>query len=560
MATAALATANAARPAAASATGGARIGLDINAAETDLRTLRTRLNQMKAAGVQTVSSGAVWWYMCPTQRSCSYADLDRLVAEATARQLQVTLQISGVPDWVHPDLSGRGSSERWWALPRNDAERAHFERFVRTVATRYQGRVARYEIWNEPNLPEFSYPRPSPALYARTLASGYQGVKGGDPRAIVASGGLSRTDLGFARALLTELQRLPGAQENRLFFDEFGVHPYSDADSPLYSSTAKVHEGAYGPVDNNFDGVTRIAALLDERGQQDKKLWLGEYGFSTTRTWMSAVPDQRRALYLMMAIDKLRTWDRVSGLVWYSFLSNSATGSEWTIMSPNGSPSRTFAALAAKQANAPGTGRGSPCARGELSGTHTWGPECVPGSDSGYTGYEIYVNGALAASGSGRQARLDTRRLPDGMHRVTIAHVGASRVPVYTSDAALRINNTGGPGRDNDSGDNDHSGADAQGVSATTPTITRVGGAHEVRTVVTARRPMTVEALTVAVRDSAGRNHDFPGHHHRQVLDASGTTVTLRRTFAPGEYTAWVAYQLNGRWYDLSPEVRLAVR
>lgn len=418
-----------------------RLGLDINAFETDLQTLRTRLDQMKDAGVGIVSAGAVWWYMCPKKGSCSYAALDRLVAEASARELKVTLHVSGVPDWVHPDLAGLRPFDRWWALPRNDVELSHFQKFVRATAKRYRGRVARYEIWNEPNLREFSFPQPSPARFARTLEAGYRGVKSGDPGAIVVSGGLSRADVGFARALLDELRKMPGAARHRLYFDEFGIHPYSDADSPLYSSSSKVHQGPYGPVNNNFDGITDIIALLDAYGQRDKKLWMGEYGFSTRQTWMKAVPDSRRAIYLMMAIDRLRKWRRVSGMVWYSFVPHSATSPEWAIMSTAGTPSQTFLALHAKQSNAPGTGRSSPCAGVVLTGTHTWSARCVPGSHPGHSGFEVYVDGALASAGAGRNARLDTRRLSNGKHRVTIAHVGPSRTPVYTTDVVHRVRN-----------------------------------------------------------------------------------------------------------------------
>lgn len=77
--------------------------------------------------------------------------------------------------------------------------------FTRTLAARYQGRVQRYEIWNEPNLPEFSYPQPSPPLMAQLQRSGYLGVKQGDPSALVVTGGVSRADVGFVSTLIDEL-------------------------------------------------------------------------------------------------------------------------------------------------------------------------------------------------------------------------------------------------------------------------------------------------------------------------------------------------------------------
>lgn len=156
---------------------------------------------------------------------------------------------------------------------------------------------------------------------------------------------MSRVDLGFAEQLLTVLETLPGAREHSLYLDEFGVHPYSDSDSPIACLPSKVRAVAFGQVDGNFCGIWRLVSLLDKHGLTATPLWIGEYGFSTTDTWMKAVPDSRRALFLMLAADLVRDHPRIAGLVWYVYLPSSADGAAWALAPEPDVVTASFAAL-----------------------------------------------------------------------------------------------------------------------------------------------------------------------------------------------------------------------
>ncbi|MGO9160377.1 MAG: family 16 glycosylhydrolase [Streptosporangiaceae bacterium] len=66
---------------------------------------------------------------------------------------------------------------------------------------------------------------------------------------------------------------------------------------------------------------------------------------------------------------------------------------------------------------------------------------------------------------------------------------------------------------------------------------------------------VTVQALTVAVRDSSGNNDDFPGAVDNARICPSGYTLTTgSRTFAAGAYTEFGAYELNGSWHNLTSQ------
>jgi hypothetical protein len=83
------------------------------------------------------------------------------------------------------------------------------------------------EVWNEPNLPRFFAPRPSPALYARLLVVANRAVGQAGVPVTVLTGGISssgsRADGGIpAAAFLARIYRLAG----KAWFDGIGTHPY----------------------------------------------------------------------------------------------------------------------------------------------------------------------------------------------------------------------------------------------------------------------------------------------------------------------------------------------
>lgn len=485
---------------------GLRIGVPLNAAELSPDQLSARLDDARDAAVGVVQEAATWWYLCPERGRCDFSRLDAAVRGARERGLGVTLQVTGVPDWVHPDLASRPEWERHWTPPRNAAERAALTTFTAELATRYRGQVQRYEIWNEPNLPGFNHPHPAPEVAAGTIAAGYTGVKQADPGALVVTGGLSRADVGFAERMIEELNKIPGAAAANGFFDELGVHPYSDADSPLAQLPDKVHRSRFGVWDHNFGGFETILRMLDRKGRPGTKVWLGELGYSTTRTWMRAVPDERRALYLMLAADLVRHHPRVSGLVWYGYLPHSATAASWAIMTADGRPSLTFQALAAANrgqtalrlppqapsgcppvpAGADGTGGPAPAGAsgrdgntltgpvtgavtgsgsgraldgaadsvdrvtglvtGAVTGAVTWAPRCVglTTAASEIHRWEVYLDGVVVASGDGATARWDSSSVPDGTRRLTLAFYRSGQPPHYTPAMLLAVRNSHG--------------------------------------------------------------------------------------------------------------------
>jgi len=98
-------------------------------------------------------SYTAWSYLEPARGIWNFATLDSSVALAERHHVEVLLTLGVPPSWAsrrpeEPSDYGPGGK----APPRDIGD---WRDYVRTVATRYRGRIHAYEIWNEPNLPEF---------------------------------------------------------------------------------------------------------------------------------------------------------------------------------------------------------------------------------------------------------------------------------------------------------------------------------------------------------------------------------------------------------------------
>lgn len=326
-----------------------QVTLPINPGQLSDAKLNSALDMARDAGVTQIQAPATWWWIARAgQGSYEWSETDRLVAAAEARGLRVVMQITGTPDWVHPDLGALAHHDRIWYPPvRNSAELSHWSDFVRDLMTRYRGRVAHYEIWNEQNWSDFWKPRPDPGAYARLLRAAFLAGRQADPAASIVFGGMTTNDVGYLRAFYDSARSLWPAESasSDYYFNALGAHPYSAERSPRVLDDRYVDQGEFGEVDRNFLGIRRLKSLMDEREGADKQIYIGEYGFSTTRTWMEAVPDDLRAQYLRDAYALAAAEGYVTGMSWYGFVPNTGTPAEWATVDAELNPSLTFEAL-----------------------------------------------------------------------------------------------------------------------------------------------------------------------------------------------------------------------
>lgn len=230
--------------------------------------------------------------------------LDRIVAETEQAGVKLLLRVD------HPPL---------WALQAAAADAAltlpvapeTFAGFCSVLAARYQGRVAAYQIWNEPNLArEWVDMPPDPAGYVELLRACYPAIKRVDPEALVISAGLAPTGSGLPEAIPDDAYLIgmyeAGAAPH---FDLLGLNaPGYKAPPEVSPEEAADPESGYGGAPFFcFRHVENMRDLMEQYGDGDKQVAILEFGWHTNTSpehpdyaWF-AVTEEQQADYLVRA-------------------------------------------------------------------------------------------------------------------------------------------------------------------------------------------------------------------------------------------------------------------
>jgi polysaccharide biosynthesis protein PslG len=153
------------------------------------------------------------------------------------------------------------------AYPPSPRHIADWRAFVAAAVRRFPRLVA-LEVWNEPNIPRFFAPAPSPALYSRLLEAAHGAVHRSGVRAPVLTGGLaagtSEAGTGIpASRFLASVYRHAG----KASFDGIASHPYPQRPPWVAQMTA------------NLDKLRRVR---DRFGDRSTPLWVTEVGVGGT--------------------------------------------------------------------------------------------------------------------------------------------------------------------------------------------------------------------------------------------------------------------------------------
>ncbi|WPJ94290.1 hypothetical protein SH580_12675 [Coraliomargarita algicola] len=127
--------------------------------------------------------------------------------------------------------------------------------YLTALAETFKGRVRSWEVWNEPNISQFWYPKePDPTAYAELVRISAKAVRSGHPSARIIGGAMSKLDSHFLEAILQ-----CGIAKH---IDAFSFHPYQLV-----------------PEDNMLNMHAVIRRLLDKYSDgKDIEIWQGENG------------------------------------------------------------------------------------------------------------------------------------------------------------------------------------------------------------------------------------------------------------------------------------------
>ena len=243
------------------------LGATAHVGTADFNERAIAFARMREAGLLCVRFDLGWRLCQPTPDSpLDFSRYDRVFESAEAEGIEPLPILNWAPRWAVPVTE---HIEEWRA-------------YVRAAAERYRGRVAAWEVWNEPNH-RAHYPHGDAKAYLEMLRAAREEIKAADPEAIVCCGGLAGADSAFLEALYEA-----GAKG---LFDVFAVHPYCAPQPPEYFLD---------------EALGRMRGIMARHGDAATPIWITEMGWST---YKASVPEQTLLLAgLKIARPDLERW------------------------------------------------------------------------------------------------------------------------------------------------------------------------------------------------------------------------------------------------------------
>ena len=279
------------------------------------------LDTLKANGVTTVRLDVSWAMLNPTSATWDTWGTNfvtRVLKMITDRGMKPMVMVWLTPKWVSGTTDDR-------VAPRTTTQLARWETFNRQLAAKFP-QVTNWEIWNEPNHNDFMRGA-SPYVYAKVLASGYRGIKAGNPNARVIFAGTQFVDTPWITKALKA-----GAKGK---YDIMGVHPYM--------AVANL-----SPDSPDTDGIWRLRHVPSLRSAMlavgdNKPMWFTEFGWRVgstgTANWQLGVDEATQAKYLATTLRIVREeYPYVTNVYWYRELAdnNTSTSSGYGLIQPDG--------------------------------------------------------------------------------------------------------------------------------------------------------------------------------------------------------------------------------
>jgi hypothetical protein len=268
--------------------------------------------RMGEGRIGTLRVNFVWSAVQPQESSAlNWSYYDTIIGEAAARGVQVLPTVYSSPPWAAKRTNH----------PPDKGHLDEFRTFVRASVQRYgpEGTfwathpsvsplpVVWWQLWNEPNFPNFWYRKPNAKQYVRLLRVFHAAVKAGNPAAKIVLAGLFPT---------------PGDQvKGGINLDPYLTAIYRHRGKPLFDAAA-VHPYAGQPsVSLAFirDARRIMARFRDKR----TPIWVTEVGWASggLRTPLT-VGSRRQASYLRQTFGLLarnRKRLKIAGVIWYSW-------------------------------------------------------------------------------------------------------------------------------------------------------------------------------------------------------------------------------------------------
>jgi polysaccharide biosynthesis protein PslG len=182
---------------------------------------------------------------------------------------------------------------------------ADYVRYAREAVRRFRSRVRYWEIWNEPDHPNYWQPQDGLTAYASLLTKAAAAVREEDPTAQILLGGLSQN--------ISANLRLVYEKAGRDAFDVVNIHPFAN---PLTA-------GARAFVERTTRECVEVMRAF---GDGEKPIWITEIGCPGVASgevkpwWLGVNPtEDEQARWLEDIYTNMPLWPNVERVFWAFF-------------------------------------------------------------------------------------------------------------------------------------------------------------------------------------------------------------------------------------------------
>jgi hypothetical protein len=311
---------------------------------------------IRDAGFRWVKQGFAWREIEGIAKGkFDWSVTDRIVDQAESIGLNIIARLDSDPTWASGQTYPNANNVIM-TPPKNYQD---FADFCSALASRYKGRIAAYQIWNEPNLArEWGGQAPDPESYTRLLKAGYQAIKAADPNAIIISAGMAPTTR-FDKVAMPDTEYLKrmyvaGAKP---YFEALGAHGAGYKAPPEMDPGAVANDpNFYNKGDANCPGpacriycfrhVEDLRQIMVNNGDSAKRVVVLEFGWTmdsrpnSPYAW-HAVTEEQQADYFVRAYQYAKqNWQPWIGIMSLIYMPNVDWTEDdeqywWSIAVPN---------------------------------------------------------------------------------------------------------------------------------------------------------------------------------------------------------------------------------
>ncbi|MGH2515030.1 MAG: endo-1,4-beta-xylanase [Ktedonobacterales bacterium] len=212
-------------------------------AANPLQQITTEMGWAKQTGVTYLRIEFDWPLIEPQRGQFNWTRADYIVHTAASDGVQLAPVLVFSPNWACASTTCSPSA-------------ADFSAFVSAVVSRYKTSIHVWEMWNEPDGPNY-WTDSEQSYVQNVLIPGYQAAKSADHTSQVELGAPAYADAGWLNTIYSD-----GGGNS---FDIMGWHDYNGGSTVVGDA-------------NTVEGV------LQAHGQATKPVWLGEFGVQEQTT------------------------------------------------------------------------------------------------------------------------------------------------------------------------------------------------------------------------------------------------------------------------------------